>query len=123
MLACARIGAIHSVVYGGFSVESLTERIEDSQSRVLVVADGAYQRGKIVPLKEIADEALQRAGTVEHVVVVKRTGEDVFMQPGRDMWYHELVQIPHCTTTIVSCRSCLPRTLVYTLYIRYNRKT
>jgi acetyl-CoA synthetase len=63
MLACARIGAIHSVVYGGFSVESLTERIEDSQSRVLVVADGAYQRGKIVPLKAIADEALQRAGT------------------------------------------------------------
>jgi len=94
MLACARIGAIHSVVYGGFSVESLTERIEDSQSRVLVVADGAWQRGKIVPLKAIADEALQRAGTVEHVVVVKRTGEDVFMQPGRDMWYHELVNFP-----------------------------
>lgn len=94
MLACARIGAVHSVVYGGFSVESLTERIEDSQSRVLVVADGAYQRGKIVPLKQIADEALQRAGTVEHVVVVKRTDKDVFMQPGRDMWYHELVQFP-----------------------------
>jgi acetyl-CoA synthetase len=99
MLACARIGAVHSVVYGGFSVESLTERIEDSQSRVLVVADGAYQRGKIVPLKEIADEALKRAGTVEHVVVVKRTGEDVFMQPGRDMWYHELVNFPIASTT------------------------
>ncbi|MFA7420816.1 MAG: AMP-binding protein, partial [Melioribacteraceae bacterium] len=60
MLACARIGAIHSVVYGGFSVESLAERIEDSNSKVLIVSDGAYQRGKVVPLKQIADEALQR---------------------------------------------------------------
>ncbi|MBE2189513.1 MAG: acetate--CoA ligase [Desulfobulbaceae bacterium] len=94
MLACARIGAVHSVVYGGFSVESLTERIEDSQSRVLIVADGAYQRGKIVKLKDIADEALQRAGTVEHVIVVKRTGQDVYMEPGRDMWYHELNKLP-----------------------------
>ncbi len=97
MLACARIGAVHSVVYGGFSVESLTERIEDSQSRVLIVADGAYQRGKTVNLKDIADEALQRAGTVEHVVVVKRTGQPVYMEPGRDMWYHELVSLPIAT--------------------------
>jgi acetyl-CoA synthetase len=97
MLACARIGAVHSVVYGGFSVESLTERIEDSQSRVLIVADGGYQRGKTVNLKDIADEALQRAGTVEHVVVVKRTGQPVYMEPGRDMWYHELVSLPIAT--------------------------
>jgi acetyl-CoA synthetase len=97
MLACARIGAVHSVVYGGFSVESLTERIEDSESRVLIVADGAYQRGKTVNLKDIADEALQRAGTVEHVVVVKRTGQKVFMEPGRDMWYHELINLPIAT--------------------------
>jgi acetyl-CoA synthetase len=97
MLACARIGAVHSVVYGGFSVESLTERIEDSESRVLIVADGAYQRGKTVNLKDIADEALQRAGTVEHVVVVKRTGQKVFMEPGRDMWYHELINLPVAT--------------------------
>ncbi|GJQ63666.1 MAG: acetyl-coenzyme A synthetase [Melioribacteraceae bacterium] len=94
MLACARIGAIHSVVYGGFSVESLHERIEDSQSKVLIVADGAYQRGKIVPLKAIADEALQRAATVEHVLVVKRTGEPVNMETGRDLWYHELMNLP-----------------------------
>lgn len=94
MLACARIGAIHSVVYGGFSVEALHERIEDSQSKVLIVADGAYQRGKVVPLKAIADEALQRAATVEHVLVVKRTGEPVNMETGRDLWYHELVNLP-----------------------------
>ena len=94
MLACARIGAVHSVVYGGFSVEALHERLEDSQSKVLVVADGAFQRGKIVELKKIADEALQRAATVQSVVVVKRTGHQVNMEQGRDMWYHELMSLP-----------------------------
>jgi len=94
MLACARIGAIHSVVYGGFSVEALHERLEDSQSKVLIVADGAYQRGKIVELKKIADEALQRAATVESVLVVKRTGQQINMEFGRDMWYHDLMSLP-----------------------------
>jgi acetyl-CoA synthetase len=94
MLACARIGAIHSVVYGGFTVEALAERIEDSQSKVLITCDGAYQRGKVVPLKQIVDEALQRAATVESVLVVKRTGEPVNMEQGRDMWLHELMALP-----------------------------
>jgi len=94
MLACARIGAIHSVVYGGFSVEALHERLEDSHSKVLIVSDGAYQRGKIIELKNIADEALQRAATVESVLVVKRTGHQINMEAGRDMWYHELMNLP-----------------------------
>ncbi|MEO8169140.1 MAG: AMP-binding protein, partial [bacterium] len=94
MLACARIGAVHSVVYGGFTVEALAERINDSSSRVLITCDGAFQRGKIVPLKQIADEAVQRAGSVESVLVVKRTGEQVNMEQGRDMWYHELMNLP-----------------------------
>jgi acetyl-CoA synthetase len=94
MLACARIGAVHSVVYGGFSVEALHERLEDSQSKVLIVSDGAWQRGKIVELKKIADEALQRAATVQSVVVVKRTGHQINMEEGRDMWYHELMALP-----------------------------
>ena len=94
MLACARIGAIHSVVYGGFTVEALAERIDDSQSKVLIVADGAFQRGKLVALKGIADQALQRAATVESVLVVKRTGAEVKMEPGRDLWYHELMALP-----------------------------
>ncbi|MEW6702467.1 MAG: acetate--CoA ligase [Bacteroidota bacterium] len=116
MLACARIGAVHSVVYGGFSVESLSERIEDSNSKVLVVADGAYQRGKVVHLKQIADEALQRCGTVEHVLVVKRTGVEVNMEQGRDMWYHELMNLPvatqNCALEIVDSED--PLFILYT---------
>ena len=98
MLACARIGAVHSVVYGGFSVEALHERLEDSHSKVLITADGAFQRGKIVHLKAIADEALQRAATVESVLVIKRTGEPVNMEYGRDLWYHELINLPIINT-------------------------
>jgi acetyl-CoA synthetase len=94
MLACARIGAVHSVVYGGFSVEALHERIDDSESKVLITCDGAYQRGKIVELKKISDEALQRAATVVSVVVVKRTNHEINMEPGRDMWFHELMTLP-----------------------------
>jgi acetyl-CoA synthetase len=116
MLACARIGAVHSVVYGGFTVEALHERLEDSQSKVLIVADGAYQRGKIVPLKAIADEALQRAATVESVLVVRRTGEPVNMESGRDMWYHDLMSLPiagmQCTVEVVDAED--PLFLLYT---------
>ncbi|KAB2908769.1 MAG: acetate--CoA ligase [Ignavibacteriales bacterium] len=94
MLACAKIGAAHSVVYGGFSVESLAERIEDARSKVLITADGGFMRGKIVNLKQIANEAIARQGTIEHVVVVKRTGHDVHMEQGRDYWYHDLLGMP-----------------------------
>jgi acetyl-CoA synthetase len=94
MLACAKIGAVHSVVYGGFSVEALHERIEDSESRVVVTADGGYMRGKAVPLKGIVDEALQRTGIVEHVIVVRRTGQPVSMEPERDYYYDDLLTLP-----------------------------
>jgi acetyl-CoA synthetase len=94
MLACAKIGAIHSVVYGGFSVEALHGRIEDSQSRLLITADGGWLNGKIVRLKDIADEALRRCASVEHVVVVRRTGHEVRMEPGRDFWYEDLLRLP-----------------------------
>ena len=94
MLACAKIGAPHSVVYGGFSVESLAERVDDAQSKVLITADGGWLRGKIVLLKDIADEAMARQPTIESCIVVKRTGQDIFMEPGRDYWYHDLISLP-----------------------------
>jgi len=103
MLACAKIGAVHSVVYGGFSVEALAGRIEDSESRVLLTADGGYLRGKVVPLKEIADEALRRCGTVEHVVVVRRTGEEVAMETERDYFYDELMTLPIARGNEMNC--------------------
>jgi len=94
MLACAKIGAMHSVVYGGFSTEALLDRINDSESRVLVTCDGAWLRGEIVPLKEIANAAVERAETIESVVCVKRTGQPVEMVNDRDHWYHELMNLP-----------------------------
>ena len=92
MLAAARIGAVHSVVFGGFSASALAERIKDAGSEVLITADGGWRRGQIVPLKEAADEAVRETGVVKHVVVVRRTGQGVPMEPGRDHWYHELVE-------------------------------
>jgi acetyl-CoA synthetase len=95
MLACARIGAVHSVVFGGFSSESLRDRINDAQATVLVTADGGYRRGQIVPLKQMADEALRDTPSIRHVVVLKRADGDPFpvhMQEGRDHWWHRLMQ-------------------------------
>ena len=91
MLACARIGAAHSVVFGGFSAQALADRINDASAKVLITADGGWRRGEIFPLKPQADAALANTPTIEHVVVVRRGGNDVVMQPGRDHWYHELV--------------------------------
>jgi acetyl-CoA synthetase len=95
MLACARIGAVHSVVFGGFSSESLRDRINDSTCRVLITADGGYRRGQIVALKQVADEALADTPSIEHVIVVQRVGTAspaASMKAGRDHWYHELMQ-------------------------------
>ncbi len=92
MLACARIGAPHSVVFGGFAADALRDRINDADATVLVTADGGWRRGQIVPLKQNADRALEVCPTIEKVVVVRRTRQEVPMQAGRDLWYHELVQ-------------------------------
>ena len=92
MLACARIGAVHSVIFGGFSADSIRDRIEDSQSKLMITADGGYRRGNVVPLKQNADEAIIGDTPVEQVVVVRRTGtSDDQMVDGRDIWWHELV--------------------------------
>jgi acetyl-CoA synthetase len=97
MLACARIGAIHSVVFGGFSADSLRDRINDQQAVAVITADGGYRRGQVLPLKRVADEALQQCPSVRHVIVVRRRhGDDadesfVNMTEGRDHWWHRLV--------------------------------
>ncbi|HEX9075673.1 MAG TPA: acetate--CoA ligase, partial [Anaerolineae bacterium] len=116
MLACAKIGAIHSVVYGGFSVDALQGRIEDSESRVVVTADGGWMNGKIVELKRTVDEALKRCPTVETVIVVKRTGQEVKLEAGRDYWYHDLMKLPiasgKCPTEVMDAED--PLYILYT---------
>ena len=111
MLACAKIGAAHSVVYGGFSVEALAERIEDADSRVLITADGGWRRGKITDLKNIANEAMKRSPTIEVCITVKRTGHEVFMENDRDFWYHDLMTLPiasaKCDTEVMDAEDML----------------
>ena len=92
MLACARIGAIHSVAFGGFSPASLKERINDSRAKLLITADQGIRGGKTIPLKENSDIALKDCPTVEHVIVVRRTGAEVNITPDRDIWWHEAVE-------------------------------
>jgi acetyl-CoA synthetase len=93
MLACAKIGAAHSVVFGGFSAEALRERINDARAKVVITADGAWRRGAVVPLKASVDDALAGTPTIEKVVVFERVGKaaQASMKPGRDLWWHELV--------------------------------
>jgi len=113
MLACARIGAIHSVVFGGFSAEALRDRINDAEAKVLITADGGYRRGQIIPLKHDADYALKESPSIEHVVIVKRGDFLLRIKEGRDHWYHRLIQDaePHCEP--VSCDS---EDILYILY-------
>jgi len=99
MLACARIGALHSVVFSGFSATALADRINDAEAKLLITADGLYRRGKVIPLKKTADEGLKQTKTVEKVIVVKRVGmEDVPMTEGRDYWWDDLMKEaePYC---------------------------
>ncbi|MDQ2867995.1 MAG: acetate--CoA ligase [Verrucomicrobiota bacterium] len=88
MLACARIGAVHSVVFGGFSAESIRDRIADSGATALITADGGYRRGAIVPLKQNVDDALKDKTTIKRVIVFKRAGNEIHMKEGRDVWWH-----------------------------------
>ncbi|MGA7921535.1 MAG: acetate--CoA ligase [Candidatus Acidiferrales bacterium] len=90
MLGCARVGAVHSVVFGGFSASALADRIADAEAKILITADGGYRRGKIIPLKETADAALKNCPTIEKSIVLRRTKEEVGWQEGRDLWWHEL---------------------------------
>ncbi len=94
MLACARLGAVHSVVFGGFSADALQDRINDARAKVLVTCDGAWRNGSVVPLKEWADEALANCPSVDNVIVVRRVEADVAMEEGRDLWWHDVMEGP-----------------------------
>ncbi len=93
LLACARIGATHNVVFGGFSVEALRGRIQDATAKLVITADGGFRRGEPAALKPTVDESVKDCPSVEHVLVVRRTGQDVGWEPGRDAWWHETVGV------------------------------
>ncbi len=116
MLACAKIGAVHSVVYAGFSSEALHDRIVDSKSRVLVTADGGHRRGKIIDLKSIANTAMEKSPNIEICIVVKNTNHDVEMIEGRDLWYGALrnlpIASPKCETEVMDAED--PLFILYT---------
>ena len=92
MLACTRIGAVHSIIFGGFSAESIRDRVVDAQVKLIVTADGGWRRGGIVPLKKMVDEAIDGDSPIREVIVLQRTGQDILMKEGRDLWWHELMR-------------------------------
>ncbi|HTW87191.1 MAG TPA: acetate--CoA ligase [Candidatus Binataceae bacterium] len=113
MLACARVGAVHSVVFGGFSAEALADRMNDAEAKVCITADGGWRRGQQVPLKQNVDDALKLAPAVRKCLVVRRIGIDIKMRSGRDVWWHELVpkQSTDCPAAVLDSEHPL-----YTLY-------
>ena len=114
MLACARIGAVHSVVFGGFAAEALRDRIIDAEAKVLITADGAWRRGQIVPLKKNADDAVAETPSIEHVVVVRRTEQDVAWDDARDRWYHDVIEGQATTADAEEMEAEDPLYILYT---------
>jgi acetyl-CoA synthetase len=114
MLACARIGAIHTVIFSGFSAQAISDRIHDIQAKVVITADGGYRRGKIVSLKEITDEAVKLCPSVEKVVVVKRTGKKVPWTKGRDIWLSSMLDEAELMVTPEPMESSHPLYILYT---------
>jgi acetyl-CoA synthetase len=114
MLACARIGAIHSVIFAGFSAEAIADRNRDASAKLQITADGGWRRGKALPLKETVDEALAKSPTVEKCVVLRRIGNQVNMRPGRDFWWHELMDkaSADCPAAPIDCEA--PLFILYT---------
>jgi acetyl-CoA synthetase len=114
MLACARIGATHSIIFGGFSAEALKDRINDAKARLVVTADGGYRKGTVVPLKQNVDEALKSCPSVEQVVVCRRTGNRVDMDSSRDHWWHKLMEGASPVCPAVPLDSEHPLFILYT---------
>jgi len=114
MLATARIGAIHTVVFSGFSSMALEDRINDTEAKVVITADGGFRRGKIIQLKKIVDEAVENTPSVEKVIIVKRTGQEIKMKEGRDLWYHEIAKHTEITVPPLPIESTHPLYILYT---------
>ena len=114
MLACARIGATHSIIFGGFSADAIADRNNDAQAKVVVTSDGGWRRGKEIALKKNVDDSMERSESVEKVVVLRRTGGDVEMVPDRDYWWHDLMEHASAECDAVQLDSEHPLFILYT---------
>lgn len=114
VLACARLGLMHSVIFAGFSAEAIRSRNADAQAKLIITADGLYRRGVVIPLKETVDHSLEGASSIQHVLVYRRTGVPVSMQPTRDLWWHDLMVAQSETCAPVSVPAEHPLFLLYT---------
>ncbi|PYS86275.1 MAG: acetyl-coenzyme A synthetase, partial [Acidobacteria bacterium] len=114
MLACARIGATHTVIFGGFSADAISDRVNDCGCKVIVTADGGYRRGKEIKLKPVVDEAVKHTPSIKNVVVFERTGSKIAMQPGRDHWWHEIMETVDADCPAVELDSERPLFILYT---------
>ncbi len=114
MLACARIGAVHSVVFGGYSAESIRDRAADSGAVMVITADGGFRRGTVVPLKKNVDEALKGKSSIKRVIVFKRAANEIKMKPGRDLWWHEEMGKVDATCPAAPLESEHPLYILYT---------
>jgi acetyl-CoA synthetase len=114
LLACARIGAVTSVIFGGFSAEALRSRIEDATAKLVITADGQFRRGSAPPLKPAVDEAVEQSPSIEHVLVVRRTKSDVAWTEGRDVWWHDIVDTQPTTHSAISFDAEHPLFILYT---------
>jgi acetyl-CoA synthetase len=114
MLACARIGVVHSVVFGGFSAEAIADRNNDAKAKVVITADGGWRRGKLLPLKETVDEALEKSPTVQHCIVYQRAKNNPHMRPSRDHWWHEVMDVASAVCPAEPFDSETPLFILYT---------
>jgi acetyl-CoA synthetase len=114
MMAAARIGVVHSVVYSGFSAQALRDRVQDAEAKAVITSDGYYYRGKVVGLKSIVDDAVRECPSVKRVITVRRAGNDINWHRGRDAWYHELMDLTDATSEIVHLDSEAPLYMLYT---------
>jgi acetyl-CoA synthetase len=114
MLACARIGVVHSVVFGGFSAEAIADRNNDAKAKVVITADGGWRRGKLLPLKETVDEALEKSPTVQHCIVYQRAKNNPHMRPSRDHWWHEVMDVASADCPAEPFDSETPLFILYT---------
>ena len=114
MLACARVGVVHTVIFGGFSAEAIKDRVNDCQAKLIITADGGWRRGRIIELKASVDRAVPSTPSVQHVIVLRRCGNEIAMTPDRDLWWHDVMAAASDLHRAAAHESETPLFILYT---------